>query len=61
MVRATPSSFRKSVFFCISAREQRKLGDPKKVRATRWSIVPCTGKEISCKSNGLVIANPPRD
>jgi hypothetical protein len=41
MVRATPSSFCECIFFCISTREQRKFGDPKKVRATRWGIDPC--------------------
>ena len=41
VMRATPSSFRKGIFFCISAREQRKLGDPKKVWGARWVIDPC--------------------
>jgi hypothetical protein len=45
MMRATPSSFRERIFFRISAREQRKLGDPKEMRATRWGIDPCTGKK----------------
>ena len=41
VVRATPSSFCEGIFFCIRTREQRKLGDPKKVRDTCWGIDPC--------------------
>ena len=54
---AAPSSFRKGIFFCISAREQRKLGDPKKVWGTRWGIGPYTVKK-SGESKGSIIANP---
>jgi hypothetical protein len=61
MMRATPSSFRKRIFFCISAREQRKLGDPKEVRATRWGIDPCAVKKIQMERQVWIIADPPRD
>jgi len=35
VVRATPSTFRKEVLLCVCASEQRKLGDPEKVRLGR--------------------------
>jgi hypothetical protein len=61
VVRTTPPTLGKKVLLCVRTREQGKLGDPEKVRRTRWGVLSFTVRQQGREGSGRPLSNPPRD